>query len=85
MDNVNDAEMSIFVITYPMVVVIVAEGVIASHDAAVGVQVLNHLLPLPPANDTQRCQAREDAAPETMIPLAFDPSQVWMRVDRPRD
>ena len=50
-DNVSDAEMSIFVITSdpaarPMVAS--SRRMIASHDAAAGVRVLNHLLPLPP-------------------------------------
>ena len=56
-DNVSDAEMSIFVITSdpaarPMVAS--SRRMIASHDAAAGVRVLNHLLPLPPTLMTFR-------------------------------
>lgn len=72
-DNVSDAEMSIFVITSdpaarPMVAS--SRRMIASHDAAAGVRVLNHLLPLPPPLlMTFRGGEREGTV--TMIPLAF--------------
>ena len=72
-DNVSDAEMSIFVITSdpaarPMVAS--SRRMIASHDTAAGVRVLNHLLPLPPPLlMTFRGEEREGTV--TMIPLAF--------------
>ena len=75
-DNVSDAEMSIFVITSdpaarPMVAS--SRRMIASHDAAAGVRVLNHLLPLPPPLMTFRGggPAGRGRGTVTMIPLAF--------------
>ena len=55
-DNVSDAEMSMFVITSDPADPMVASSrrMIASHDAAAGVRVLNHLLPLPPTLMTFR-------------------------------